>query len=288
MTAETPPPPARSGGDPAAPTSPLLGLRAFTMARVALGRAGVSLTTADHLRFTLDHARARDAVHAPLDLPALRCSLERLGLDQLALASRARDRREFLLRPDLGRLLDEESLALLASLPPGPKRPDLVLALSEGLSAVALERQALPFLERFLPLARSRGWAVAPLCHVAQGRVAVGDDVGEALGARAVAVLIGERPGLSSPDSMGVYLTYAPRRGLTDAARNCISNIRPDGLPHARAAMTLDHLLAKALALGFSGVDLKDDLALDGPAPRNALPGAGRALPPDAPGDATG
>lgn len=249
-------------GSPAVTPSPLQGLRDFTMARVALGRAGVSQTTADHLRFTLDHARARDAVHVPLDLQALRVSLAPLGLDQLELASRARDRREFLLRPDLGRLLDEQSLKRLGSLPGGAERPDLVLVLSEGLSAVALERQALPFLEAFLQLARSRGLAIAPLCHVAQGRVAVGDDVGETLKAQAVAVLIGERPGLSSPDSMGVYLTYAPRRGLTDAARNCISNIRFDGLPHARAALTLDHLLAKALEIGFSGVDLKDDLAL--------------------------
>lgn len=263
---------------PAVTASPLEGLRAFTMARVALGRAGISQTTADHLRFTLDHARARDAVHAPLDRPALLAALASLGLPQAELASRARDRREFLLRPDLGRTLDEASLERLAALAreahaQGTPRPDLVLVLSEGLSAVALERQALPFLQAFLPLARARGLALAPLCHVAQGRVAVGDDVGRALDALAVAVLIGERPGLSAPDSMGVYLTYGPRRGLTDAARNCISNVRPEGLPHARAALTLDHLLAKALALGFSGVDLKDDLALPQDAPLPAAPG---------------
>lgn len=243
--------------------SPLPGLKELTMARVALGRAGVSIPTREHLRFSLDHARARDAVHIPLDTPALLAALGTSGLPVLDLASRAADRREFLLRPDLGRQLDEASLDQLRSL--GLRTaPDLVLVISAGLSAVAVERQATPFLDAFLPLAARRGLALGPLCHVANGRVAVGDDVGQALGARAVAVLIGERPGLSSPDSLGIYLTYGPKRGLTDASRNCISNVRPQGLSFARAALTLDHLLGKALALGFSGVALKDDLVLPG------------------------
>lgn len=238
--------------------SPLPGLAQLTMARVALGRAGVSLPTREHLRFTLDHARARDAVHVPLDTPALLAALAGFGLPVLALASRAADRRQFLLRPDLGRRLDDASLLRLRERAQTPG-PDLVIVVSAGLSAVAVERQAVPFLEAFLPLAAARGMSLGPICHVAKGRVAVGDDVGEALAARAVAVLIGERPGLSAPDSLGVYLTYAPRRGRTDAERNCISNVRPEGLSFARAAATLDHLLQQALTRGLTGVALKDD-----------------------------
>ncbi len=244
--------------DTAVTPSPLPGLASLTMARVALGRAGISLPTREHLRFTLDHARARDAVHIPLDTPSLLATLAATGLPVAALSSKAGDRRQFLLRPDLGRQLDDASLASLRKMAATPG-PDLVLVVSEGLSAVAVERQVGPFLKAFLLLAAARGIVLGPACHVAGGRVAVGDDVGEALGARAVAVLIGERPGLSSPDSMGIYLTFGPKRGRTDAERNCISNVRPEGLSHARAALTLDHLLHKSLALGFSGVALKDD-----------------------------
>jgi ethanolamine ammonia-lyase small subunit len=251
--------------------APLPGLKDLTMARVALGRAGVSLPTGEHLRFTLDHARARDAVRAPLDKPTLMADLAATGLPTLDLASQAGDRREFLLRPDLGRRLTDESLSRLRELGAAPGL-DLVIVVSEGLSAVAAQRQAGPFLEAFLPLAAGRGLRLGPICHVANGRVAVGDDVGQALGARAVAVLIGERPGLSSPDSMGVYLTFAPRRGRGDAERNCISNVRPEGLPQVRAALVLDHLLHKALTLGFSGVALKDDLDHALPAPGNPAP----------------
>ncbi|MEL7639237.1 MAG: ethanolamine ammonia-lyase subunit EutC [Solidesulfovibrio sp.] len=252
---------------------PLPGLTALTMARVALGRVGVSLPTRDHLRFTLDHARARDAVHIPLDTPAMLAALAATGLPVAELASQAATPRQFLLRPDLGRLLDEASLAHLRQRA-GVPGPDLVLVVSAGLSAVAVERQAPPFLAAFLPLAAARGLTLGPLCLVAGGRVAVGDDVGEVLGARAVAVLIGERPGLSAPDSLGIYLTYDPKRGRTDAERNCISNVRPQGLSFDRAARTLDHLLGKALALGFSGVALKDDFdpALAEAAPEAPLP----------------
>ena len=253
--------------------APLPGLADLTMARVALGRAGVSLPTRETLRFGLDHARARDAVNAPLDAQALLAELAATGLPAITLASRATDRRQFLLRPDLGRQLNDASLARLGGMARTPG-PDLVLVVSEGLSAVAAQRQVGPFLEAFLPLAAGRGLELGPICLVAGGRVAVGDDVGQALGARAVAVLIGERPGLSSPDSLGVYLTHAPKRGRTDAERNCISNIRPQGLSFARAALTLDHLLQKALALGFTGVDLKDDLD-----PAEALPAPGVSRP---------
>jgi ethanolamine ammonia-lyase small subunit len=251
---------------PAAPSpgvtpEPWEELRRFTPARLALGRAGVSLPTSEVLRLSLDHARARDAVTRPLDAPPLFSALSGLGLPLLELRSQARDQREYLLRPDLGRRLDPESAARLRDLALAEQSPppDLALVLSEGLSSLAVERQAAPFLAEFLPLAAARGWRLAPPVLVRRGRVAVGDEVGELLRARAVAVLIGERPGLSVPDSLGAYLTWNPRVGLTDERRNCISNIRPEGLPFTRAARTLDYLLDQALTRGLSGVELKDE-----------------------------
>ena len=242
-------------------------LRAFTAARIALGRVGVSVPTAAYLDFQLSHARARDAVHLPLDREKLFAGLGELGLPVLELYSRAGDRREYLLRPDLGRRLAPESLAALqnAVASESAEQADLALVIADGLSAPAIERQTIPFLRAFLPLARRRGWRLAGTVFVNLGRVAVGDEVGEILGAKVAAVLIGERPGLSSPDSMGVYLTYAPIKGLTDERRNCISNIRPEGQPFEQAARTLEHLLAKSLAAKISGVDLKDDQALPDP-----------------------
>jgi ethanolamine ammonia-lyase small subunit len=242
-------------------------LKTFTAARIAMGRAGVSVPTASHLDFQLSHAKARDAVHLPLDKEALFSGLGALGLPVLELNSRARDRREYLLRPDLGRRLDSESVATLQKAakakPAEPAAPaDLVLVIADGLSSSAIERQTIPFLRAFLPLAQAHSWRLAKTVFVNLGRVAVGDEVGEILGAKVVAVLVGERPGLSSPDSMGIYMTYAPVMGLTDERRNCISNIRPEGQPFVQAARTLEHLLAKALAERISGVDLKDDQAL--------------------------
>ncbi len=248
-------------------------LRAHTDARIALGRAGVSLPTAACLDFQLAHARARDAVHLPLAREELFAELGALfdtpDLPLLELRSRVRDRQEYLVRPDLGRRLDNDSAARLhAVAAKGTPRADgslfdLAIVIADGLSTAAIQRQAAPFLHAFLPLAAARGLALAPPCYVDMGRVAVGDDAGQCLKAKAVAVLIGERPGLSSPDSMGIYMTYAPSVGLTDERRNCISNIRPEGFPPAQAARTLDYLLGKALALGLSGVNLKDDQVLD-------------------------
>ncbi|MBV9782344.1 MAG: ethanolamine ammonia-lyase subunit EutC [Acidisphaera sp.] len=233
-------------------------LRRFTPARVALGRAGNGLPTAAHLQFQAAHAAARDAVHARLDVPALQAALRALGHDPLFVRSACPDRRTYLLRPDLGRRLAEPDRAALRSVAP----PDLALVICDGLSATAIDRHAAPLVAALdLP--------DAPIVIAEQGRVALGDDIGEALGAEAVAVLIGERPGLSAPDSLGVYLTWQPRRGRTDAERNCISNIRPEGLPIAQAAAKLRWLLGAMRLLRCTGVALKDEQPL--PAPRTPL-----------------
>lgn len=232
-------------------------LRQHTPARIALGRSGVSLPTREHLRFQLDHARAKDAVHLPLDEEAMLDALATFGLPVLHLHSQAPDRGVYLTRPDLGRKLDEADLNRLAEYNVSP-RPDLALVLSEGLSAAAINAHAMPFLNAFLPLARTAGWLLAPLTFVTRGRVAVADDVGHGLGARVAAILIGERPGLSAADSMGVYLTFDPRPGTTDERRNCISNIRSQGFQPDAAAHKLAYLVGECLRLNLSGIGLKD------------------------------
>jgi ethanolamine ammonia-lyase small subunit len=237
--------------------NPWTALRRFTAARIALGRAGVSQPTASQLAFQLAHAQARDAVHLALDVARLGRALEdELQLTNIALHSAADSRHVYLQRPDLGRRLHPASRALLR---PQPGGVDLAIVLADGLSAPAIEGNALPFLRALLPRIAQEGWTLAPPAIVEQGRVAIGDEVGEALGARAVLVMIGERPGLSSPDSMGLYLTWAPRVGLTDERRNCISNVRPAGLGHEAAAAKLHYLLAQARRRGLSGVGLKDE-----------------------------
>jgi len=255
-------------------------LRRFTDARIALGRAGHSLPTAAHLDFQLAHAQARDAVHLPFDATGLSAELERAGLPTLRLHSAAADRNTYLQRPDLGRRLSTPSLQALShymaqARPAAPY--DLAVVVADGLSALAVHQNAVPFiaaLRERLALNSQAPWRLAPVAVVEQGRVAVGDEVGQALGARAVVVLIGERPGLSSPDSMGIYLSWAPQVGLTDAQRNCISNVRPAGLDVEAAADKLHYLLRRARTLGLTGVALKDDSALggldavDGSAPR--------------------
>ncbi len=254
--------------------NPWSGLRAFTDARIALGRAGTSLPTAAHLAFQLAHAKARDAVHVALDPAALATAIAEnwpgLG-EPCLLHSAARDRSQYLQRPDLGRRLDEASAKRLATLrpvhdasaPPDERPYDLALVVGDGLSALAVAQNAPPFLARLRHHLAGADWRVAPVCIALQARVALGDDIGERLGARAVAVLIGERPGLSSPDSMGLYLTWMPRVGLTDASRNCISNVRPAGLGFDAAAFKLSHLLNQARQRQLSGVDLKDEMGHD-------------------------
>lgn len=255
-----------SGGGPVSAT-PWTRLRALTPARIALGRAGVSLPTAPHLDFQLAHARARKAVHLALGAGALADETAGLGLRVLDLHSAAPDRATYLQRPDLGRRLDAASCAALPA--PGGGC-DLALVIGDGLSATAIHQNAVPFLRVLLPALA--GWQLGPVAIVRQARVAIGDEIGAALGAGIVVVLIGERPGLSSPDSMGLYLTHAPRPGLSDAARNCISNVRPAGLSHAEAAHKLMFLLNEARRRAVSGVALKDEAeALAAPARRNFL-----------------
>ncbi|MBT0959590.1 ethanolamine ammonia-lyase subunit EutC [Denitromonas iodatirespirans] len=237
-------------------------LRRFTDARIALGRSGVSLPTHPHLAFQLAHAQARDAVHLPLDVDAVAQGLAALGYPAIRLHSAARDRREYLQRPDLGRVLDAASAQALSARRPDPAAGvDLAIVIADGLSATAVHHHAVALLHTLIPALADTGWSLAPIAIVEQGRVAVGDPVAVALGARMVAVLIGERPGLSSPDSLGVYVTYAPRRGSTDAERNCISNIRTAGLSYDAATHTLMYLLREAMRRRISGVRLKDETA---------------------------
>jgi ethanolamine ammonia-lyase small subunit len=235
-----------------------LTLRRFTPARVALGRAGGSLPTAALLDFRLAHARARDALLHPLDEEKLVVALEiATGSPVLRLESAARNFEEYLLRPDSGRVLAPESAQRIQGL--AGQKPELVLLVSEGLSALAVETHAANVLNELLPLLRTDSWPLAPLCLVRRARVALQDHLGELLGARLALILLGERPGLSSPDSLSAYLVYAPRRGNTDAQRNCVSNISAHGLTAKMAAAKLHWLLTEARRRGVSGVELKDE-----------------------------
>jgi len=236
---------------------PWQALRRHTPARIALGRVGSSLPTREVLQFGVSHALARDAVHLPLDTAALVADIEALGLPTIEVASRASDRHTYLLRPDLGRRLAEEDAARLAAQAVRPG-PDLLLVVGDGLSSLAVARQA-PQLLAEIQARWPAGWRSGPVVIARQARVALADEAGEALGARMVAMLIGERPGLTSPDSLGVYLTWAPRVGCNDAQRNCISNVRPEGLSHAAAAHKLLWLAREARRLQLTGVALKDE-----------------------------
>lgn len=239
------------------PRDPWNGLAAWTPARIALGRAGASLPTREVLSFALAHAQARDAVHARLDRAALALRLHALGLDTIEVESEARDRATYLRRPDLGRQLDEASRARVNAVANGGTC-DLALVIGDGLSATGVTAHAPALVEAVLPHVKALGLNLGPTVIAEGARVALGDEVGALLGARLIAVLIGERPGLSAADSLSVYLTYAPRPGRTDAERNCISNIRPAGLAPEAAAHNLAWLVKAALALQATGVVLKD------------------------------
>jgi ethanolamine ammonia-lyase small subunit len=255
--------------------NPWQALRRFTAARIALGRAGTSLPTAAHLEFQLAHARARDAVHLAFDADAVAAAVAAQGYATVTVRSAAGDRHTYLQRPDLGRRLDAASRTRLET-PQAPAAPkhDLAFVVADGLSALAVHQHAAALLGAM------RGhldasWRIAPVVLVHHGRVAVGDEIGQLLRAGLVAVLIGERPGLSSPDSLGIYLTWSPRVGLTDASRNCISNVRPAGLPIEQAARKLHYLLDQARTRQLTGVGLKDEAdapaAIAGDPSRNFL-----------------
>lgn len=239
-------------------------LQRFTDARIALGRAGSSQPTAAHLAFQLAHAEARDAVHLAFDPDSLVEPLQALGLQTLRVHSAAPDRATYLQRPDLGRQLDRPSVQTLRhwrAHQAGDAPVDLAFVIADGLSARAAMQQALPLMTNLMQCLTkdAQRWTCAPVVLVEQGRVAIGDEIGALLQARTAVVLIGERPGLSSPDSLGIYFTWAPRVGLSDADRNCISNVRDAGLLHEQAAIRLHALLSRSRALQLSGVALKDE-----------------------------
>ena len=236
-------------------------LRQHTHARIALGRAGVSQTTADHLAFQWDHACARDAVWSDLDVPLLLAGMSDAGIEALALHSRATDRATYLKRPDLGRQLSVSDESLVLQRMSGVTPPDVALVIADGLSARAVQEQAVPMLTALMARIGERGWSVGPVCVVQQGRVAIGDGIGELMGARLCILLIGERPGLSSAASMGAYLTWNPRVGRTDAERNCVSNIHAGGLSLAAGLDAIWYLASESMRLRLTGVELKDERA---------------------------
>ena len=242
--------------DRPAPRDPWSALRALTSARIGLARAGASLATAPLLELRLAENRARDAVHEALDAAQLAVDLAPIAGPALTVASAAEDRRSYLMRPDLGRRVAPGAEALLA---PHAGACDLALIVADGLSARAVQTHAAPVLARLIRALRANSWRIAPVVIVRHGRVAVGDAVAAALGATSVAVLIGERPGLSAPDSMGAYLTWRPGPHTTDADRNCVSNIRPEGIGYAEAGETIARLLGAMRVRGVSGVRLKDE-----------------------------
>ncbi|MDR5760684.1 ethanolamine ammonia-lyase subunit EutC [Caballeronia sp. LZ035] len=232
-------------------------LRRYTDARIALGRTGCSVPTAQLLAFNLAHAQARDAVNEPLDVAALSDEMQQLGLTSVHVRSQASSREIYLSRPDLGRVLDDDSAARLAGLTPDQgTRSDVVFVVADGLSSKAA-MHAAPLLRE--TIARLDGWRIGPAVVATQARVALGDGIGALLGARIVVMLIGERPGLSSPASLGAYVTFDPAPGRNDAQRNCISNIRPEGLKPDVAAYKLAWLLRAAMTRRITGVGLKDD-----------------------------
>ncbi len=240
----------------ATPPRSLPELRRFTTARIALGRAGASLPTEALLDFTLAHARARDAVHAGFDADAIARDLQALGLRTLQVASRAGGRRDYLARPDLGRQLDPASGAILDG---AGKAADVALVIGDGLSPVAVAAQATAVVRHLLPRLAAARIGVGPAVVASGARVALGDEIGAALGARMVVVLIGERPGLSAPASLGAYLTFGPRPGLTDADRNCVSNVHAAGISPDEAAHKIAWLVREGFARQTTGVALKDE-----------------------------
>lgn len=239
---------------------PWHGLTSLTDARIALGRAGVSTPTQAQLNFNLDHALARDAVNVPLDINKLCEQLRQLNLSFIHVHSQASDRRTYLQRPDLGRRLHSDALSALQPSSLETKLThDIVIVLVDGLSSTAVQLNGVALSAEIRQSCMDMGLQVAPLVIVEQGRVAIGDEIGAALNAKSVALIVGERPGLSSPDSLGIYYTFAPEVGLTDARRNCISNVRAAGLSNQQAVQRLMWLINGSRSLQTSGVTLKDN-----------------------------
>ena len=240
-------------------TDPWIALRRFTQARIALGRAGHAVPTQALLDFQLAHAQARDAVQLPWNINAFAGQLRDIGEETLILQTPVSSRSEYLRRPDFGRVLTEESRIRLCNFK--ARGVDVALIVSNGLSSTAVERRGIALLQTILEGLRVRQFHIAPICLVANGRVALLDDIGSVLDARVAVIVIGERPGLSAADSLGVYLSYAPKKGNTDAERNCISNIHPpEGLSYESATQKLLYLIEESVRRGFSGVALKDEM----------------------------
>lgn len=242
---------------PITPSPPLERLREFTPARVALGRAGASLPTTALLQFSLDHARARDAVHAGFDVDQLMQGLVGLGLGVSLVSSRAPERHDYLARPDLGRVLDADSERRLAQLDGSRRR--LVVVVGDGLSPAAVNQHAVALLHQLRPLLAADAIEIGHAVVARGARVALGDQIGAILKARMIVMLIGERPGLSAADSLGAYLTFDPRVGTTDEKRNCVSNIHGAGLGYEEAAHRIGWLIREGFARKLTGVALKDD-----------------------------
>ena len=235
-------------------------LKKFTDARIAIGRAGCSIPTHELLKFQLAHAEAQDAVHQALDIEHLVASFNTLGLDSLTVHSQAENKQEYLKRPDLGRLLNPASQhGLEVFKASNPQNYDVCIVIGDGLSARAIEENAVPFIQHLIPQLQAEHWSIAPIVIATGSRVALGDPVAECLQATMLVMLIGERPGLSSPDSMGIYYTWKAASGTLDAKRNCISNVRPAGLSIPVAVQRLMSLMRGSKKLGYSGVDLKDE-----------------------------
>lgn len=234
-------------------------LQTYTPARIARGRAGHSLPTAELLHFQADHAQARDAVYSELKvLDLFQALLSTFNLEVLRLQSEVKSRTQYLQRPDLGRTLSEASRKIL--LEEEATASDICFVIADGLSATAINEHAFSFLDCLMPKLNNANWQIAPICIVEQGRVAIAEEIGFILKAKIVVILIGERPGLSSPNSMGAYITFQPQLGLTDESRNCISNIRPEGLNYEMAAEKMWYLLQEMNLKKISGVNLKDEM----------------------------
>jgi ethanolamine ammonia-lyase small subunit len=248
-------------------------LKKYTQARIAIGRCGSSIPTAELLQFKLSHAKAIDAVHLPFPQEQIAAGIEdAFGLDVLRLHSAARDRSEYLRRPDLGRELSDESIRLLQN-SVKPQHFDISLVVADGLSSTAIERNIQPVLQLLIPMLNRKKYSLSPVTVVQQGRVAIADSIAELFRARLTVIFIGERPGLKSPDSLGIYMTYKPRKGTTDERRNCISNVREDGLSYPVACSKLLYLIEESFKRSLSGVELKDeqvDILLE-PVERNMI-----------------